>query len=1133
MQGDYAKSMDNSGTEDNYPRNSNFTRREFINNSVGAGVIPLLGQYSVPHNEDMVDSELLETVQLDDQLPPMMKDPFIIGIFGENFIDPGSDFGWNHIPYLEKLRTVSSLHLDAFSTGRLDYFMNGELRTRSKNASRFLFANDLQLPASGSVHPNIILDEKEAEKRLGPLMERSSWEFPNGEKVTNPTEILSETFSGAKHSIVYTFDENGIISPFSPGALEQLVKAAETKLEQGLSGFWVDHGPTFRFNGLDFSRWAVSAFQDHLASLPDAKLQKLGIDDPDTFDIKKYLKQNNLTPDTNKDQLEDAIFREYVLHHHIGIKDFYQEFRSEIKNRLPDKTSDEFVPLYGNQFLSDFPNNLAPALYLSEEFDILLNETFPTIKNPAELEYKTMQAMGNFSKPSFVKGTLNEVSDPSKSKRGKSAANRYPDFDPDKEYPGLHRFQLAEGYAMDTRVNVPLTGEGAYATNETITQWITGDGSVPEEMQEFIDFIWAHEQFLADVNPDNDVALIISIPTLIWQNHPQWAEGPFEVLDHISSFVGTAQLLRENQILYDVILFGHPDLWDNTKQLDRLEKYDSIIFPAVESISSKQRQTIDEYIESGGSVITSGDPPGRDAMYVEAEKTANTFDSESVSILPADPGANVENESGSGESLLAELRKSGINSIVPTAGSNLAVNRLQLQNSSTTVIHLLNYDYSPDTDAFREKTEVTVNIDPSRTSAGFARFYSPQMVQDIDVETGSDAIQITIPSINEWGFVVLAESKENILADATEKEAKTSVEDAKNVLSRAQKADPVDERKLIKAEVKVNEAEIGVQYDAFDKAKKAAREATNMAAKAKDGVEKPTIAIDQAHGQPASQDNWEEPFEWIESRFPEYNFTYLDSWDEGSLDHISGLIIPPALSFRGVSHSFSESEIDQIESYVKNGGSLVVLARGGIAEDINDLTNRFGYTINCKNVVYPESESNPGITVTKDEHPLTELVGEMYANLSTPIEDHPENATVLARIPKASSAWLHSKGSLRERDDGEKSASGLPIFAHSKHNNGDVIFLGTHNYLYSPEVPKNSGAVMHNIFSFITEGKTGSKATTTTGHENDSTRTESANVTKRHTTKTEASGFGLLPALSALGGAIYILKNYIIPDSNS
>lgn len=175
--------MDNSRAEDNQTGKSNFTRREFMYNSVGVGAIPLFDRHLLKQsNKGISDSNSRETKLIDNQLSPMPKDPFIVGIFGGNFIDPGPDFGWNHVPFLEKIRTVSSLHLDAFSQGRLDYFMNGKLRTRSKNASRFLFASQMQLPASGSIHPNIILDEKEADRRLGPLMESSSWEYPNGKR---------------------------------------------------------------------------------------------------------------------------------------------------------------------------------------------------------------------------------------------------------------------------------------------------------------------------------------------------------------------------------------------------------------------------------------------------------------------------------------------------------------------------------------------------------------------------------------------------------------------------------------------------------------------------------------------------------------------------------------------------------------------------------------------------------------------------------------------------------------------------------------------------------------------------------------------------------------------------------------
>lgn len=982
-------------------------------------------------------------------VPGYPSNPFVITEFGAQYFNDHDNFGWSPEPPREERRTILKLHPDVQELNPLTQFKDGRINTISPG--QLDFALDVGLPSTAGWNINIKIGEKA--ERYRPIMERNAWSYPDGRALDSPDDILARKFDGTPQFADYT--DMGVPSVFAPGCLDLLVEVTAQRLEQGFTGIWIDDIVYFRRYGLDFSPWARVAFQDHLGSLSDTRLAELGIDRPMSFDIKRYLKDQNLTPQDAVDPRQDAVFREYQLHHHLGIKNLFGGLRRATRDRFPERTKRNDIKFFGNLGLGVGPKTLrvgatrAPSVYSNDHFELINTELFPTVRNHNYITYKLLLAIGNYRKVAKTKGTLAEP--PSRQDRE--------DLDPESHYPMLQRFQVAEAYAMGVIQKLPLTTI-TFSADESITHWIRGDGSVSDRLQTFIDFLWAHKRMLTATNPANPVAVVFSLPDRIWHYVPQWGIEKTAEQALLDSFAGSGAILHGDHIPFDTLVFGHPKLWDDTLQLDRLADYEAVVLPAVRTVTERQLSALHEYVRADGTVIVSGDPPSRTAGYNPRSELHAVFDHENVVVLESNPGKQQVAHGQGGRDLLEALHASGITSVSVDDVDSLTVNRVEQSDPSRMIIHALNREYSRESDRFTPREDVRLRVSKPAWDIGAARYYSPQGTQDLDVADDGETVTVVIPELVEWGFVVFVGDPSHLSGAVSEAEASERVSAARQRLEAARESGRNWSLPFVNAEVHADSAEMALEYGAYDQAEQAAREAISDLERT---YPQPTIGIDQVHGQPGSQEA-ESPFSWLEDAFPRYQFSLLTDWSQGALEEVDVLFIPPALAFKGERHGFTEAEVDRIESFVSNGGSLLILARGGVAEDIDVLTRRFGYEYQGQPIVYPDDEDRHVDTIDR-LHELTQSVSDFYAQFGTPIESYPDDATVLASVPEDSSAWLHEEN-LDSRDEGEASAAGAPIYSVSTHGSGYVVVLGTHRYLYPNEL-RNRDVLMGNLLEVL------------------------------------------------------------------
>lgn len=700
--------------------------------------------------------------------------PYIVLANGAPLFRPRDNYGWERQSTGERTRTVRRLHPDLLDFKRLVWADGDDVSLPPGVGNQLEFSKRERLPATVGQTMYLRTDGSDAE-RIEWLRSQNGWERPGGEPVESAEDLLAERYDGRPQGYGVQGNEIGIPSVFAPATLDILLHEAEETLDAGFVSMFVDSLTTPRLQGLDFSPWATAAFRNHLDALSDDELDALDVDDPATFDVREAFRQRGLAPESTDDPTADPLFREYHLFHHRGMKEFTRAYRTAVNEAFPERGSDRSATLNANHYVGDtLASQPAAGIYTTDHMDYVTiedNRTKPPeyVREPL---YKLVRAATRGDKPVLVQGQMQSITG-NDSSRG---------LDLDREYFTLRRLQFAEAYANGVPRKIPLTGWSNVEIDETITRWVDSDGSVPDELQSFADFLWTNQRFLRDPTPDNDVALVFSMPTMLWHRTPQWDRNAER---QRAAFLGTAKALREAQIPYDVAIFGHPELWNDDWQLNRLSEYDAVVLPEVDCLSSAQSETLASVLDSDGTVVTAGRRPERNADYEPTsfewlERDGVVALDESPTVDLDDDGESNDGGADSSGSRLGEVL-SDVTSLTVDAPYPLAVNRLR--KDGVEQVHLVNYDYDEESDSVAPATDVELTL--TGTNATAARYVTPEGATDLDVARDGGEIRLRVPEVREWGFVLLADSTDAFESTSSLADARTAVEEVETLVSEA------------------------------------------------------------------------------------------------------------------------------------------------------------------------------------------------------------------------------------------------------------------------------------------------------------------------------------------------------------
>lgn len=793
-------------------------------------------------------------------------------------------------------------------------------------------------------------------------------------------------------------DEWIIPSSFADGTVELLFTPASNFLSDGLASVNFDFTVAPRLEGLDFSEWAQASFRSHLESLPGERLAELGIDNPASFDMLEYLRTNDLDG-RDADRAGDPVVREYTIHDHQGLQTLWNTVTERVaENDYPAPsvgTTPNADPLW---------NAPVAGIYLHESFDVVgFEESTPTVP-PASVRdslYKLGLAAGRFEKLPLDHEMA--LSPPEVDEFG---------FDLDVRYTTLMRLQAAEAYANGGRLGLNLfvtAGGQEFWENPELQpiRWVNTDGTIPDAFPPFVDFLLANRRFLEDVSPDNRIAVVYSLPTMLWNTYPQWEDRPERYRD---SFEGAAALLREYGYPHDVVVFGHPRIWEDPAQYERLTDYDAVVLPEIEAITANQVDLLRRLLDEGVQVVVSGTPPTRSGMYEPREDASDLLrNHEGAQVLDSDPGHQRMAE-GTQTTALTDAIASP-RDVALSTDAHVGVNRMAQSDPARTVVHLVNYEYDVSTDEVQPHEDVTVTVRGHDGPQSVARWYTENGVTMLETTETEDGVKVTVPRLDIWGFVVFGDT-EAALHPGDPASARSAVDRATKAVEAATAENR--HRELYHAEHALSNARAMLDHDAYRTAETWA-ETTVESAGAAHGP--PTIGFDVGHGQGPSGTGYER-FQSLRSQFERYDYVPVEAFDAETLASIDVLVVPPTKQSADVGYEFTEDEIGRVRQFVEAGGSLMVLGHADMDRGVNELLSTFELRVSDRQVA---AEGQEAVTSVSQ---LTLDFESFDVDSATPLAEPPDAATVVARLLG-------------------DSADGAPVYVARPWGDGAVAYLGS------------------------------------------------------------------------------------------
>jgi len=338
-----------------------------------------------------------------------------------------------------------------------------------------------------------------------------------------------------------------------------------------------------------FCKFCQKKFRKFLLSKYSlGKLKQMGINNPENFNIRKYVLEKNYIGKPDK-AINDPIICNYLYFLYYSNLSAWLDIVNAVKKIAPNK------PIGGNQG----PAGLNPysSIIVSQRNDYLFYEhnlpwLYPYLNN--SVRFKLAQAAGKYKKPILIWDF-----------RPKSKMN-------DSE--GAKIF-LAECYANGVIPYYVLNNFGGGGPQNILIV----SSPVYNIMKKYANFAHKYHNLLTNVHKTYaKVALVYSIPSFMYK-HSGALRFPINrdlYRKQWLHFEGFARVLENMHIPYEVIIFGGPkDLWDDKEALKSLNNYALIILPNVEAMTKEQAKALHNYLKNGGHIIFSGKLGIRDEYF--------------------------------------------------------------------------------------------------------------------------------------------------------------------------------------------------------------------------------------------------------------------------------------------------------------------------------------------------------------------------------------------------------------------------------------------------------------------------------------------------------------------------------------
>jgi hypothetical protein len=527
-------------------------------------------------------------------------------------------------------------------------------------------------------------------------------------------------------------------------------------------------------------------------------IRSMGIRNLDRFTIMKYLEEKykinpqriggtpgdpsfRSTPDTDSTGglgshlVNDPVVRQYVLAMSISQQDHWRDIVEAVHGM--ESQLGRSIPCAGNQYGGDEWAD-PYELLLSQENDIISFESDPwsdVYVTPRPITkgatFKLALASGRYEKAVWTRGGL---------------------YDRWRKAEDGHSFRMR----LYGQVFQDLAHGEAFANGGIRVFNLANEGGPPPEpdyelrrpfYQRFIDyarFIHGHRAALQDRENAAEVALVYSMPTQFWEYYSPLGISSSEAF---ARFSGWARLLEEVHTPYEVVIFGHSELFPDGHMLDRLSRYRVVILPGVTGMTETQADAIRRYVQNGGSVVWSGDIATHDEdRNLRPESLLADFprinrqhvgQGRIVGILDEDKQFREsirvqESPNPTDFHVMREALMWGLDGcpqIVTTACPETQCNLWIADNKRSASLHLVNYNV----DIMRDYVEpqrnlrFTVRLPEGLEPVDRVTFCAPGE-DDLDLQFTKEGrhISFRIPEMRVWAMVVFSSGQEQAAATA-------------------------------------------------------------------------------------------------------------------------------------------------------------------------------------------------------------------------------------------------------------------------------------------------------------------------------------------------------------------------------
>jgi hypothetical protein len=250
--------------------------------------------------------------------------------------------------------------------------------------------------------------------------------------------------------------------------------------------------------------------------------------------------------------------------------------------------------------------------------------------------------------------------------------------------------------------------------------------TAPDSLKTWIGFIDAHRELYEETTSTNDLAML-------------YLDGPImRRPDTHVKYVALAQALGESGFQFDVRYVGdgafNPDALDPSE----LSRYRAVLVPEARDLGSAPTAALEAFAGAGGEVVVFSESP-LDRSLVR-EEDGNVL----VRFWHAYRDEDRERIAGA----LGGYDTSWIRTTPPS------VRAVRYALGERQVVHLLNYDYAPETDVVTPANDVEVRV-PSSGDATSCTEVRPDGTRALASRVDGDHLVIEVPEVDLYALVLI------------------------------------------------------------------------------------------------------------------------------------------------------------------------------------------------------------------------------------------------------------------------------------------------------------------------------------------------------------------------------------------